>query len=103
MLLITREAARAIAGLMASESADGVRIHAGTRRFARHSAPRVQIEVAHGAAVEETVLEAAGARVYLDAESYRMLDDRVLDADLAGGELRFEVLQQAPGTRVEHS
>ena len=75
--------------------ADAVRLHAGTRRFARDNAPRIQIEIARFPGVEDTVLEVAGARLYLDAETFRTLDDKVLDADLTGPEPRFTVWQHA--------
>ena len=97
MLGVTRESVRAIRELTEPESADGVRIHAGTRRFSRDDAPSVQIEVASWPSVEDTVLELDGARIYLDPETFRVLDDKVLDADLTGAEPRFAVLKQ-PGT-----
>jgi iron-sulfur cluster assembly protein len=96
MLAMTREAVRAIRDLTEPESADGVRIHAGSRRFAR----TIQIEVAEAPGVEDTVLEIEGARVYLDSEALRVLDDKVLDADLTGDEPHFAVLLQAVGARV---
>ena len=100
MLGLTREAVRAIRELTEPESADGVRIHAGSRRFSRENAPSIQIEVAESPGVEDTVLEADGARIYLDGETLRTLDDKVLDADLTGDELRFAILQQADPARV---
>jgi Fe-S cluster assembly iron-binding protein IscA len=97
MLALTRESVRAIRELTEDETwADGVRIHAGSRRFAR----TIQIEVAESPGVEDTVLEVEGARLYLDGETLRTLDDKVLDADLTGDEPRFVVLQQAEGARV---
>ena len=94
MLGITRAAARAIRHLMESEMSEGVRLHAGTRRFSRDETPSIQIEIARFPGVEDTVLEVAGARLYLDAETFRTLDDKVLDADLTGSEPRFTVMQQ---------
>ena len=99
MLGFTRDAAAAIRQLMAKEGADGLRVHAGTRRFSRANAPSLQIEFVYGPPVEEVVFEAEGARLYVDAESMRVLDDKVIDADLTGGEPRFElyrVLEEAP-------
>ena len=99
MLAFTRDAAAAIRQLMAAEGADGVRIHAGTRRFSRADAPSMQIEFVYGPPVEEVVFEAEGARLYVGAETMKVLDDKVIDADLTGAEPRFElfrVLEEVP-------
>ena len=76
--------------------ADGVRIHAGTGRFSRANAPKIQIEIASFPDVEDSVLEVAGARIYVDGETFKALEDKVLDADLTGPRPRFSLLQQAP-------
>jgi Fe-S cluster assembly iron-binding protein IscA len=98
MLGLTRESVRAIRELTEPESADGVRIHASSGRFSPGSASSIQIEVADAPSVEDIVLEAEGARIYLDGETLRALDDKVLDADLTGDEPHFAVVRQA-----EHS
>ena len=99
MLGLTREAVRAIRELTEPESVDGVRIHAGTRRFSRDTAPSVQIDLAGAPGVEDTVLEAEGARLFLDSETMRVLDDKIVHADLSGPEPRFVILQ-AESARV---
>lgn len=93
MLTLTQEAADAIRQLTDDPIADGVRITVG-RRFSRGPGRTLQIEIASGPDVEDTVLEAAGARLYLQPETMEELDDKVLDADTAGDEPRFAVLQQ---------
>ena len=93
MLGITREAVRAVRELTEPESADAVRIHAGSGEVL----PHIQIEVTEAPGVEDTVLEVEGARICLDEETLKVLDDKVLDADLTGDEPRFAVLQQAEG------
>ena len=95
MLTLTREAADAIRQLTDDTVGDGVRIHAG-RRFARGEGRSLQIEIASGPDVEDMVLEAAGARLYLEPETMQELDDKVLDADTGGEEPHFSVLEQ-PG------
>jgi Fe-S cluster assembly iron-binding protein IscA len=100
MLGITREAVRAVRELTEPESADGLRMYAGSRRFARANAPSIQIEVAEAPGVEDTVLEVEGVRLFLDSETLRVLDDKVIDADLTGDEPHFAVLQQAEHARV---
>lgn len=91
MLAFTRDAATGIRQLMAKEGADGLRIHARTRRFSRTDAPSLQVEFVHGPPVEELVFEAEGARLYVGAETLELLDDKVIDADLTGAEPRFEL------------
>lgn len=93
MLTLTREAARAIRELSEAPEADGVRIHAGSR-FSRGHAPEIQVELAPGPDVEDTVLEAEGARLYVEPETLRTLDHKVLDADVDGEEPRFSVFEQ---------
>jgi len=100
MLGITREAVRAVRELTEPESADGLRIYAGSGRFARGNAPSIQIEVAEAPGVEDTVLEIEGARLYLDSETLRVLDDKVIDADLTGDEPHFAIVQQAEQAHV---
>ena len=93
MVTLTHEAAHAIRQLTEAPMADGVRLHAGSR-FSRGDAPQVQIEVASGPDVEDTVLEAAGARLYLEPETMRALDHKVIDADVAGDEPHFTIFEQ---------
>lgn len=91
MLTLTRKAARAIRELTDTPIAEGVRIYAG-RRFERGS---VQIEVASGPDVEDTVLEAEGARLFVEPETMQELDHKVIDADVEGDEPRFAIFEQA--------
>lgn len=93
MVTLTHEAADAIRRLTEAPVANGVKIHAGSR-FSRGHAPAVQIEIASGPDVEDTVLEADGARLYLEPETMRALDHKVIDADIAGDEPRFKILEQ---------
>jgi iron-sulfur cluster assembly protein len=100
MLTLTREAVDAIRQLTQAANADGVRIHAGTRRFSRGGAPSIQVEVAPWPDVEDTVLEVAGVRLFLDPDTLRVLDEKVLDAEMRGGEPRFLVHLQPSHVRV---
>jgi Fe-S cluster assembly iron-binding protein IscA len=92
MVAMTRESVRAVRELMENESVNGVRIYAGPRRLARK--PSILVQLADAPDVEETVLEADGAFFYVDGETLKVLDDKVLDADLSGDEPRFAVLPQ---------
>ncbi len=93
MLTLTREAARAIRELTDAPDADGLRIHAG-KRFARGNVPAIQVEVAHSPGAEDTVLEAEGARLFVERESLHELDHKVLDADVEGDQVHFAILEQ---------
>jgi Fe-S cluster assembly iron-binding protein IscA len=92
MLMVTLAAVEAILRLMEAEGADGLRLHVGSRRFSR--VPAVQVEVVLVPEVDDTVLEVDGARIYLDPETHRVIDDKVLDADLTGDEPRFMIYEQ---------
>ena len=93
MLTLTRKAARAIRQLTDRPDADGVRIHAGSR-FSRDQGQTLQVEVAPHSDVEDTVLEAEGARLYVEPETLRALDHKVIDAEVSDGEPRFAVFEQ---------
>ena len=98
MLMVTLAAVEAILQLMQTEGANGLRLHVGSRRFSR--VPVVQIEVALAPEVEDTVLEVNGARLYLDPETHRVVDDKILDADLTGDEPRFLIYEQPTEVRL---
>jgi Fe-S cluster assembly iron-binding protein IscA len=98
MLMVTLAAVEAILRLMEAEGANGLRLHVGSRRFAR--VPAIQVEVALVPEVEDTVLEVNGARLYLGPETHRVVDDKVLDADLTGDEPRFMIYEQPTPVRV---
>jgi Fe-S cluster assembly iron-binding protein IscA len=98
MLMLTLAAVEAILQLMHTEGANGLRLHVGSRRFAR--VPAVQIEAAQMPEVDDLVLEVDGARIYLDPDTHRVVDDKVLDADLTGDEPRFMIYQQPEHVRA---
>ena len=92
MLAMTRESVRAVRELMESESVNGVRIYADSRRFAR--TPSILVEVAEAPDVEDIILEAEGAFFYVDGETLKVLDNKVLDADRSDDGPRFAVWEQ---------
>jgi Fe-S cluster assembly iron-binding protein IscA len=98
MLMVTLAAVEAIVQLMQAEGANGLRLHVGSRRFSR--VPAVQVEVALAPEVDDTVLEVDGARLYLDPETHKAVDDKVLDANLEGDEPRFVIYEQPAQARV---
>ena len=42
----------------------------------------------------DTVLEADGARLYVEPETLRVLDHKLLDADITDGNARFALREQ---------
>jgi Fe-S cluster assembly iron-binding protein IscA len=87
----------------------GRRGHQGHRRLAagaggrgaqdRHTAGKpggrsVEVSVAPVPAEEDQVVEECGAQVFLEPNVAEALDDKVLDAAVEGGEVRFAVGEQ---------
>ncbi|MGH2839038.1 MAG: hypothetical protein ACRDJY_11925 [Thermoleophilaceae bacterium] len=98
MLRVTVAGVEAILQMMQAEGANGLRFHVGSRRFS--PVPAVQIEAAMLPEVEDVVLEVNGARLYLDPETHRTVDDKVLDADLSGEQPAFMIYEQPADTRA---
>lgn len=101
MLAFTPDAAVAMRQVMAATRADGLRIRARTRRFSRGNEPSMHLELAYGPPGEEIVFEAEGARLYVDAETMKVLDDKLIHADVTGGEPRFELFRWLEGAPAE--
>lgn len=94
MLTLTREAAHAIRQLTnEAPPAAGVRLYADPAPVGQ--LPPLQVEMTQWPSVEDTVLEAEGARLYVEPETLRVLDHKVLDAREDGGETRFDIFEQA--------
>ena len=98
MLKVTVAGVEAILQMMHAEGASGLRLHVGARRFA--PIPAIQIEAAMLPEVEDVVLEVNGARVYLDPETHKNVDDKVLDADLSGDKPAFMIYEQPADRRA---
>jgi iron-sulfur cluster assembly protein len=94
MLTITDTAAEAIKGIVASrEVPEG----AGLRISTRPESPAegaFEVSVAPVPAEEDQVVEEAGAQVFLEPHAAEALDDKVLDAEIEGSEVRFAVGEQ---------
>ena len=95
MLLLTKNATELIRGLAEAPGADGVRISADPEAAAYSTSPSFRVEVVPAPGVDDTVLEAGGAQVFLAPEAAAALEDKVLDADLEGGGVRFAIMAQA--------
>ena len=97
MLTLTHEAAEAIRGLTeGAPPATDVRLFA-TEPFGDRETPPVRIEVVPWPEALDTVIEAEGVRLYVEAETMRALDHKVLAVDWLGDEPRFELLEQRNG------
>jgi iron-sulfur cluster assembly protein len=92
MLAVTTTAAEAIKGLSSAPGAEGVRISSTEPEDGVE--PELQLELSTAPEPDDRVLEAAGAQIFLDPAAADMLDDKVLDADVAEGEVRFAVVEQ---------
>ena len=98
MLKVTVAGVEAILQMMQAEGANGLRLHVGSRRFA--PIPAIQIEAAMLPEADDVVLEVGGARLYLDPETHKTVDDQVLDADLSGDQPVFMVYEQSADMRA---
>ena len=91
MLALTEAAAAAVRALTQEPAAEGVRISAAAMDGDQ---PAFRIEVAEEPAKADAVVEAAGAQLFLEPTALVMLDDKVLDADVEGGEVQFTIMNQ---------
>jgi iron-sulfur cluster assembly protein len=94
MLTITDTAAEAIKGIVASPQ---VPEGAGLRIATRPEGPAeaaFEASVAPVPAEDDRVVEESGAQVFLEPHAAEALDDKVLDAEIEGGEVRFAIGEQ---------
>ncbi len=94
MLMLTRDAADVIRELAEAPGAEGVRISAAAQSSLDSQAPGLQIQLAPAPQADDAVVEAEGAHIFLAPEAAQALDDKVLDADVEGEEVRFAVMEQ---------
>ncbi|HYY43925.1 MAG TPA: iron-sulfur cluster biosynthesis family protein [Actinomycetota bacterium] len=89
MLTITSTAAQAIKAIVSSsELEDG-----GLRIEARQEMGEATLELSLAGEADpgDAVIDEAGAHVYLEPQAASLLDDKVLDADVKGDEVRFSI------------
>lgn len=98
MLTITDNAAEAVrlisegSGL---EPEPGLRISAGSPTA---EGTPLEISIAPGAETTDQTVEEQGARVYLEQVVAPVLDDKVLDAEIEGDQVRFALRESEPGS-----
>jgi Fe-S cluster assembly iron-binding protein IscA len=99
MLVLTESAAEVVKALTASPDAPesaGLRIASSAANSANPGG--LQVSAAPGPDVNDQVLEADGAHIYLEPEAAAFLEDKVLDAEVdADGRPHFSLAAQNPG------
>lgn len=92
MLAVTDSAATAIRDIT---SAQDVPASAGLRISADQTPGSLTLSVAAEPYEGDQIVDASGARVFLDVEAAQILDDKELDAGVdAGGAVQFAVAEQ---------
>ena len=93
VLVLTEQATNAIQAIVSSSE---VGADAGLRVTVagEQDQPTLQLAVAEGPTESDVVVEAEGARVFLEPEAASALGDKVLDATVEGKEVRFAIGDQ---------
>jgi iron-sulfur cluster assembly protein len=90
VLTITDRAAEAIDAVVASapnaQETTGLRISRATTPDGQEG---LALALSDGPAPDDAVVEGDGARVYIDSAAATILDDKVLDAEVDGGQVGF--------------
>jgi Fe-S cluster assembly iron-binding protein IscA len=91
MLALTDNASMAIEGILSSsEIPDGAGIRiAPPEGEDAGSAPQLQVSVTGGPAETDQVIDAEGARVFVDEALAALLDDKLLDAGIVEDQVHF--------------
>ncbi len=106
MLTLTPTAAEAVRGLVAaspSEDSGGIRISPAAPT---PEGTPMQITMADHAAATDVTVDEGGAKVFVAVEAAPFLDDKVLDAAIDAGRVRFTIAdagsEGAPDARRAH-
>jgi Fe-S cluster assembly iron-binding protein IscA len=95
VLTITQDAAAAIDAVVDSAPTEsdqaGLRI---SRGVSPDGQPGLELSVADAPAADDAIVAAEGTPVFLDAEAAQLLDDKVLDAKVEGGQVGFVLREQ---------
>jgi iron-sulfur cluster assembly protein len=93
MLMITQDAAEAIARALTDEpDSAGFRI-AESAHSLNGSGPALQMELAPAPAEDDEVIEDSGVRLFVEPRAARTVDGKVLDVDIEEGEVRFALVE----------
>ncbi|HZD03081.1 MAG TPA: HesB/YadR/YfhF-family protein [Actinomycetes bacterium] len=95
MLTITSEAAQVIGSIVASSPIPqgGVKISA---KPVSDTESRLELSIVEGPTETDSVIEEEGTRVFLEDAVSDYLEDKVLDAQMQEGEVRFTIQEQGP-------
>lgn len=93
VLTITSEAAQVIHAIVASSPIPegGVKISA---KPVNDSESRLELSIVEGPTETDNVIEEEGTRVFLEDNVSDYLDDKVLDAQVEEGQVRFTIEEQ---------
>jgi len=99
MLVLTEAAAEAVKALTSTPQApEGSGLRIASSGAASESPGELQVSAAPGPGENDQVIDAAGARVYLEPQAAAYLDDKVLDAQIDNeGQAHFSLGMQGPG------
>jgi Fe-S cluster assembly iron-binding protein IscA len=96
MLTLTETAAEAVRTLVAGTDVDdetgGLRIFTG--EVTPQGAAALEVALVNEPEATDAAIDEAGAHVFLESKVAGILDDKVLDASVASGRVRFEVLDR---------
>jgi iron-sulfur cluster assembly protein len=98
MLTITDNAAKAVRRISAGSGLEpdpGLRLSAGPPTA---DGTPLEVSVTAGAESTDQTIEKGGARVYLDELLAPALDDKVLDAEIEGDRVRFQLRDAQSGS-----
>jgi len=91
MLTMTPNAAEAVRALAAGDAVEpsrGIRISAGTATM--NGAP-LEVALVDGPEAADQTIDDSGARLFVSPEVAPFLDDKVLDAEVDAGQVRFAI------------
>ncbi len=97
MLALTEDATDAIEGILAAADVPenaGIRIAAAVPATDSGGSTGLQLALAEVPADGDEVIEAAGARVFVEETVAPLLDDKQLDAEKDGEQVRFSLSEQ---------
>lgn len=97
MLALTQDATETIEGILAGpEVPDGAGLRIAATNPSDGDVPSaLQVRLAAGPDDHDEVIEEAGARVFVEDAVTEFLDDKLLDVDRDGPQVRFAILGQA--------
>jgi iron-sulfur cluster assembly protein len=99
MLVLTEAAAEVVKSVISTAQArDGAGLRIASSTEEPESPGALNVTAAPGPGENDQVIEAAGARVFLEPQAAAYLEDKVLDAQVdEDGNARFSLGMQYPG------